>query len=726
MASNSYTLEVIANTAKYQQELARIPGLTEKQAAAAALKMASAQEKAQQKMAADAEKYAKQAAEAQEAAFDEATRAAEQAAERQNEAADHAADGFGKVGSSASKLGGVLEMLGIEGASTIADLADAGEVAAEAFGGLSSVLGGASAIIGPLAAAVGLVAGSFWVLASAAGATSEKVELSADSLERFNKAQEAVKAAQSGTVKTFQDAQVQVGLLTGQLEDYEVAAYNASESVRAGAAPQIKAYEETGAALQDQLDQLQAKLDAQEYDRNSLDDIYIQQNKLKAQYDENAAALSALTAETDKNANKLFDAIYTAGQKGKADGKATESAKAHTAAVKEDTAALAAQAAALANLAQIEATAVRGMQTAAAQQQAALADQLKAIDQLEAASGDSVDAATARAAVQAKYAKDADIYALQQVAALQSLTDAQTENLRSAEEVAAAKLQLDLDAIDRQANMAAEALRLAGATEAQITAIYQQAATARQAAEENASQQRQKEAEAEAEKTKKTVLEMASDVAAQAASISDSYLTLMTNVVGKTEDALEEARSNGDYLEEQSLKRRLKKQKEAALKGYRIQQAANIAGATASTIKGSIDAFTSVFETVPYPVNLVLAPATAAAVAAAGAVQIASLASSPPPSFRTGGIIPSNAPPLPGGYQDQRLVSAEPGERIYSKQESAAIDRMLAGGGGPVVIQQVYRGRVVGEVVADELQRAGRLRAVLGSRNSARSNPYAR
>ena len=105
MASNSYTLEVIANTAKYQQELARIPGLTEKQAAAAALKMASAQEKAQQKMAADAEKYAKQAAEAQEAAFDEATRAAEHAAERQNEAADHAADGFGKVGSSASKLG---------------------------------------------------------------------------------------------------------------------------------------------------------------------------------------------------------------------------------------------------------------------------------------------------------------------------------------------------------------------------------------------------------------------------------------------------------------------------------------------------------------------------------------------------------------------------------------------------------------------------------------------
>ena len=51
---------------------------------------------------------------------------------------------------------------------------------------------------------------------------------------------------------------------------------------------------------------------------------------------------------------------------------------------------------------------------------------------------------------------------------------------------------------------------------------------------------------------------------------------------------------------------------------------------------------------------------------------------------------------------------------------------MLSGGSGPVVIQQVYRGRVVGEVVADELQRAGRLRSALGSRNSARANPYTR
>ena len=147
---------------------ARIPGLTEKQAAAAALKMASAQEKAQQKMAADAEKYAKQAAEAQEAAFDEATRAAEHAAERQREAADKAADGFGKVGESAGKLGGVLEMLGIEGASTIADLADAGEVAAQAFGGLSGSLGIIGNLLGPLAITVGLEGGAFSVLQDAA------------------------------------------------------------------------------------------------------------------------------------------------------------------------------------------------------------------------------------------------------------------------------------------------------------------------------------------------------------------------------------------------------------------------------------------------------------------------------------------------------------------------------------------------------------------------------
>lgn len=860
MASNSYTLEVIANTAKYQQELARIPGLTEKQAAAAALKMAQAQEKAQQKMAADAEKAAEQAAAAQtkaaeqaqvsaekaaaataraaeqaaeaaireaerqaaaqqraadlaekaaldtaraaeqaaerladiaaggddierltrayekqkqqiaelarisgdettatkalavaqakyeasvkqvidaqeaeiraaraaEEAQDDAARAAEEAAERQREAADHAADGFGKVGESAGKLGGVLEMLGVEGASTIADLADAGEVAAQAFGGLSGSMGMISRLMGPLAIAVGLVGGAFWVLQEAASQTNVAMEESAKQADALRVALDRVKEAQAGTSNALKGAANDLAVATGGLEDYELAASNAANAVRDGAAAEIGQRTAALALAEGQLALARAYATAGDAIDGTMAQGVKDANRLEEAVKQQRRELENLIERTDAAAQVTAQQIIKDGEAAKAKGEGTEATKRHAAAVKEDTAAIAEQAAALASLAQIEAAAVRGMATAAAQQQMALADQLKAIDELEVKSGDSVDAATARAAVQAKYAKDADTYALQQVAALQALTDAQTENLRSAEEVAAAKLQLDLDAIDRQANIAAEALRLAGATEAEITAIYQQAATARQAAETAAAQARAEAAAAEVEETRNVMAELAATNAANLSDTLSGYMDFMGNLTSATEDAIAQAHARGDTETERSLQRRLKAQRKAAVAGYRIQQATDIAQATTSTIKGSIDAFNSVIASVPYPANLVLAPITAGLVAASGAAQVATIASTPPPSFRTGGVVPSTAPALPGGYQDQRLISAEPGERIYNKQESAAIDRLLSGGGGPMVIQQVYRGRVVGEVVADELQRAGRLRAALGSRNPARANPYIR
>ena len=347
MASNSYTLEVIANTAKYQQELARIPGLTEKQAAAAALKMASAQEKAQQKMAADAEKYAKQAAEAQEAAFDEASRAAEHAAERQREAADKAADGFGKIGESAGKLGGVLEMLGVEGASTIADLADAGEVAAEAFGGLSGSLGIIGNLLGPLAITVGLVGGAFWVLQDAASQSNAAMEESAKQADILAKALDGVREAQKGTSDALKSAANDLAVSTGGLEDYELAASNAANAVRDGAAAEMGQRTAALALAEAQLATARAYATAGDALSGTMAQGIKDSNRLEESVKQQRRELDNLIERTDAAAQVAAQQIIKDGEAAKTKDKATESTKAHASAVKEDAAALAAQAAAV-------------------------------------------------------------------------------------------------------------------------------------------------------------------------------------------------------------------------------------------------------------------------------------------------------------------------------------------------------------------------------------------
>ena len=720
MASNSYTLEVIANTAKYQSELAKIPGLTEKQAAAAALKMAQAQEKAQQQMAAAAEKASRQAADSQIDAMDEVADAAEAAARRQSEAAEKAADGFGKVGESAGKLGGVLEMLGVEGASTIADLADAGEVAAQAFGGL----GGSVAVLGPILTVAGtaaaLLGGSLWVLSDAASATTAEMREGALKADEYAAALQRVQDAQAGTSAALKAAANQIATMTGGLSDAEAAASEAANAIQEQFAPELLARAQALSLAMQNLQKAQAKL---------ADTGLTATEHAQAQKDVNAysVAVKAEKKALEELKGQMYAAMGTVSELTITQGEATETTKASTAARVTETDATQKQTAALASLQQITAAAQRSMLTAAAQQAAAVQDQLTAIDALEAASGDAAAAQAARDAVAAQAAKDADTYAQQQVEALQALTAAATEGLRSEEEIAAAKLQLDLDAIDRQANMAAEAIRLAGGTEAQITAIYEQALAARRAAElsyEKARKDSEKETEKESENR---YIKAGDQVVGFFSDATSNYLDMVSNITTTTENAIARAHERGDTQMEMSLERRLKSQKKAALVGYRIQQAADIAQATMSTIKGASDAFNSVFSTVPYPANLVLAPVTAGLVAGAGAAQIAAIASTPAPSFRTGGVVPQSAPSMPGGYQDQRLISAEPGERIYNKQESAAIDRMLAGGSGPMVVQQVYRGRVVGQVVYDELQRAGRLRSALaGTKNAARANPYIR
>ena len=259
-------------------------------------------------------KAAEVAASKAEEAYEDMADSAVSANHRAAESADRAADGFGKIGESAGKLGGVLEMLGVEGASTIADLADAGEVAAQSFGALSATVGSVGAVLGTVVGIVGVIGAAFAVLAETAHATGSEVDFAAETLETFKKNSEAVAAAQVGTNKAFANAEIQVGLATGAIEDYEVAAFAAAQSVRDGAATEIKAHEDAIAAIEAEQQAIQDKLDAHDYERSTLDDLFIKQNRLNAQYSEATAALDDLTTSTNQHANAVLSTLLETGK----------------------------------------------------------------------------------------------------------------------------------------------------------------------------------------------------------------------------------------------------------------------------------------------------------------------------------------------------------------------------------------------------------------------------
>ena len=104
--ADSYSLKILADTAQYQQELAKIPGVTEKQAASAALKMA-------QQMARGATSAGKSASDAAKAASDSTAKAVSGLVDR--------------IGSSTEKLGkglGIISPTLQSATRAVGDLAD--------------------------------------------------------------------------------------------------------------------------------------------------------------------------------------------------------------------------------------------------------------------------------------------------------------------------------------------------------------------------------------------------------------------------------------------------------------------------------------------------------------------------------------------------------------------------------------------------------------------------
>ena len=668
MASNSYTLEVIANTAKYQTELARIPGLTEKQAAAAALKMAQAQEKAQQQMAASAEKASRQAADSQIDAMDEVADAAEATARRQSEAAEKAADGFGKVGESAGKLGGVLEMLGVEGASTIADLADAGEVAAQAFGGLGIDIAAVGAALGPVAVVVGLVGAAMWVMADAASASSAAMEESKVKAEELKVALDAVNEAHKQTTATFKDNANSLAVATGGLEDYELAASNAAEAVRDGIQSEINARTLAIMETQRQLALAQVAAETGSAQEGVKAEGIKNSNALTASLKQQQRELENLIYITDVQAGKAHDAVIAEHEAKNAKDETTASAKGAAKATISLIDAEKARADALAQLLALETAARSATLSPLEQILESQRQQIEQVRTLEKASGDQMAAAAAEGAIRLATSQQVQTIYGQELAALQAIGE-------QAQATAEIKLQADLDNLAAHTKAAAEALKADNASQEELTALYEQSLQKRAALIDQYNQEAK-------DSHREAMAEVAANIADTFSASVNTYANSLEQIARATSDRLSDEANNLTEAERAQLERRLEAQKKAATAGFRIQQAAEIAQATMSTVKGATEAFNSVFATVPYPANLVLAPITAGVVAAAGAAQVAAIASQAPPKFHVGSVGATSGASGSGEF----LAVLQGGEGVIPRQAMTdaanrnAVATMRAGG----------------------------------------------
>lgn len=126
----------------------------------------------------------------------------------------------------------------------------------------------------------------------------------------------------------------------------------------------------------------------------------------------------------------------------------------------------------------------------------------------------------------------------------------------------------------------------------------------------------------------------------------------------------------------QALKQQEKERKKAALTAFRVDKAAALVDIGIKTAQSIMAALV-----IPPPAGPILAGVNAAA----GATSAALVASKAPPSFRVGlygGAVPDDAPRLPGGQRDQRMIAAEPGEFVINPEQMG----MLGGGGQARVI----------------------------------------
>ena len=156
---------------------------------------------------------------------------------------------------------------------------------------------------------------------------------------------------------------------------------------------------------------------------------------------------------------------------------------------------------------------------------------------------------------------------------------------------------------------------------------------------------------------------------------------------------------------------------EEIAKSFRQQQSLQVASAVMNTAAAVIRSWAEL--------GPIAGPIMGAAATAIGAAQIATIQAQEPPTAHLGGLI--------GQRPDERMIRARAGEGVLTAQGVAAVGGAQgiananagAGAGGPIVVQQVYKHRVLDTVLTDSIKRGGPISSAINKRSRrGRRNPH--
>ena len=566
---------------------------------------------------------------------------------------DAAADKIGKVGAASGKLAGFLSVLspGLADATrNIGDLADGGELAAEASAALGVSLGAVAAGAGLVLSAVALLAAGYagWneEAATATRLTEQQNALTAATAPLYADTEAAIRGAkvELGLMTEAQAAMVEAGI--SGLEQYQAATEATRKRLYELRAAQSSITGQVGALVGD----IGEALPLQEYN-------------LLAQIID---GVTTSTSEFDTEEGRLHDGLMATS------GELKRNREAHAA--------------------------LTGAKEKGAAATAKFTEMEKAA---ESAAQARADAEEALQKVLEERAKAEEEYAAGVAALRQIETDANADRLTEIETLDAARDQqmIDLNAMLTEQLAAAEGNEL---KQAEIEAAGRDA----RLAIEQRYQRDKGEIVAEgnaavAEENARSSAEIAEQQAAAAVAQQQIAGDLFASI-SSLSGALMEAGVN--------------ESKKGLLALFGIQKAAAAAQAAINTGLAVSNALA-----LPLPPPLPQIAAVAAGIA--GAAQVATIISAPPPSFRSGYM------------PDQQLAMIEPGSEIVAPasavQNLGGMERArdafagVSGGGAPVIRFSMGH-REFSAVTENSARRPGPLRDLTVRPGAGRVNPYSR
>lgn len=629
-----------------------------------------------------------------------ATAQAGDAAKKTGDAAKKTGASMATLGDSGKKLKGALSAIvpGAEGlVGVFDDMADAQEGAAMLTEGL-----GKSAALGT--AALGALAVSVAAVTAAINADAE----AANRINELRAVEKRLATDLRGAEDALAGARLAGAVATGRMSEAAAEELQIRRSAQAQIRDYLTGLNDERRAVEEQIASSQKWATAQKAVAAGLVLIYNLQGGIVATAARAAASgksLIAVALEDVDALNQRIDAYTGVNQEIEVNRQKvaalTTQSRDYVATVKETTKEQLAAAAATRSRAAAEQETAEWLARTNALFEQQVAANRAAVSQFEAAR------ATLAAAEQG--ALDAiEARATGELGALERTRAARYDALKATYEQ---EYNLLSGSLSAQETLRADYLRALAATEAD----YQQQRNA--ILEQNAldAEMRQMEAAAHAESVRKAEIQRERDAAAETLAIrrdvADQSLTLASGYVTLAGDGLATLAEKAGWAEAEVFK---------------IRKAAALANGAILTAQGILTAL----QTPP--------PLTAFAVglaAATGALQIAQIAASQPPSFRAGGLIGSDTGTTGGGLPDARLISAEMGEGILTRQGVATaggedgVDAMNAGQApGDVVVGLRLGHRTMEEVIVRTATRPGPVRSLMsgGGGYSGMFNPYPR